>query len=197
MDSFVPAFTTLFVVVEPLSVVPTFAALTARSSEREAARVALRASLVGAVVLAGFALLGERVLQVLGVSLPAFRMAGGVLLLLTALDMLRGRAGGDALEGDVAVAPLAVPLLAGPGAMATTMMLVGDGGPARHGAVLAAIALTFGVSFVLLRGARWVNAVLPPAMVLVVQKVLGLLLAAMALQAVLEGGRRVLFPEAL
>lgn len=195
MSAFVPALVSLFVVVEPLGVLPTFATLTARRPPSEVDRIALRASLVGAAVLAAFAIAGQPLLTALGVKLEAFRMAGGVLLLLTALDMLRGEASRcrcgpaeTAAQGDVAIVPLAIPLLAGPGAMATTMMLVTAPGQSLP-VVLSAIGLTFFVSCLVLRAGRRLSAMLGPSVLSVLQRVLGLLLAAMALQAVLEGAR--------
>lgn len=198
MTTFLPAFTALFVVVEPFGVVPTFVALTTRRTRDESARIALRASLVGAAVLVGFALVGRQTLDALGVRLEAFRMAGGLLLLLTALDMLRGRPSAcrcseddEKADGDVAVVPIAIPLLAGPGSMATILLLLSpaSGAPTPLWEVLLAIALTFAITFGVLRAARRLDTLMGPSVVSVVQRVLGLVLAAMALQTVLEGAR--------
>lgn len=198
MSSFLPAFTALFVVVEPLGVVPTFAALTAGHTDAQRRTIARRAAWVGALILAVFAVVGRAVLDALGVRLDAFRIAGGLLLLFTALDMLRGEASRcrcnpreTRSEGDLAVVPLAIPLLSGPGAMATTMMLLTEG-PGRLPVVLAAIALTFLISYAVLRAAGRLNQLLGPSVVSVVQRVLGLVLAAMALQSMLEGVRAFL-----
>lgn len=200
---FAASLTALFVVVEPLGVVPVFAALTRERPRDEVRRIALRASLVGGLVLVLFALGGRLFLDALGVRIDAFRMAGGLLLLLTALDMLRAKQSScrcsarevkDAQSrDDVAVVPVAIPLLAGPGAMATVMMLMSRASaPGSTAAVLGAIALTFFASYLVLRSAepiaRWVG----PSVLAVVERVLGLVLAAMALQFIVEGGLNLL-----
>ena len=192
----------LFVVVEPLGVVPTFAALTADRSRAEARAIALRASIVGAFVLLGFAVGGRAALSALGIRIEAFRMAGGLLLLLTALDMLRGKGAhcrctpaevqDAAQRHDIAVVPVAVPLLSGPGAMATVMMLSSKA-PGALGLtiVLAAIAITFAISYLVLRSAGLINRVLGRSTMSVLQRVMGLILAAMSIQSILEGGGRL------
>lgn len=201
MNSFLPAVTALFVVVEPLGAVPTFVAMTASLAPSAAQRVAARATLVGALVLVAVALIGKQALDLLGVRLDAFRTAGGLLLLLTALDMLRGhqaacRCGPNesTAQGDIAVVPLAIPLLAGPGAMATTMLLLfpATGAPTPLAVVLLAIGLTFLVSFLVLRVASRFNDLLGAAGVSLLQRLLGLVLAAMTLQAVFQGVKLLL-----
>jgi multiple antibiotic resistance protein len=200
---FVVALTTLFVIVEPFGVVPIFASMTANRAPSEVRRIALRAALVGAVVLFGFAVAGRLLLDVLGVRIDAFRMAGGLLLLLAALDMLRAkqalcRCTDDELEDakgkdDIAVVPLAIPLLAGPGSMAATMMLMSRSSSAGTTvAVFAAITVTFVVSYFVLRGASAVGRALGPSVLGAVQRVLGLVLAAMSLQYIVEGGVHLL-----
>ncbi|HEY0881780.1 MAG TPA: NAAT family transporter, partial [Archangium sp.] len=147
---FVAALSTIFVIVEPLGVVPAFAAMTAGRTAVEVRRIALRASVVGACVLFLFAVGGRMLLELLGVRIDAFRMAGGLLLLLTALDMLRARQAAcrcsqeeldDARsKDDIAVVPLAIPLLSGPGSMAAVMLLMSrTAGGAQVLAVLLAI----------------------------------------------------------
>jgi len=181
----------LIVVVEPLGVVPFFISLTRGRSAEHARRIAVRASVVGALVLLTFALFGEPVLDSLGIRLDAFRVAGGFVLLLAALDMIRQRntcrcspvetgTGAD----DVAVVPLAIPLLAGPGSMAAVMALVGREPPA---AVAIAVVLVFIVTYLVLRGAGVLHRLLGPAILAVVQRVLGLLLAAMSVQSIITG----------
>lgn len=200
---FIVALTTLFVIVEPFGVVPVFAAMTAGRPAAETRRIALRASLLGAAVLVAFAFGGRLFLDLLGVRIDAFRMAGGLLLLLTAIEMLRAKRAScrctkeelDDAKGkdDIAVVPLAIPLLSGPGAMAAVMMLMTRAsGTASVVALLAAIAVTFGVSFVVLRGASTVSRFLGPAAMAAIQRVLGLVLAAMSLQFMVEGGVNLL-----
>ncbi len=200
---FIVALTTLFVIVEPFGVVPMFAAMTAGRPAAETRRIALRASLVGAGVLVAFTFGGRLLLDVLGVRIDAFRMAGGLLLLLTAIEMLRGKRQtcrcnpaelDDARsKDDIAVVPLAIPLLAGPGSMAAVMMLMSRAsGGGAVAAILLAIAITFAVSFVVLRGASTVSRVLGPAAMAAIQRVLGLVLAAMSLQFIVEGAVNLL-----
>ena len=185
------AFVALIVVVEPLGVVPLFMSLTRGRSRDDVRRIAIRASLVGALVLLAFAMCGSAVLSSLGIHLDAFRVAGGGVLLLAALDMIRQKnvcrcspsesnGGGD----DIAIVPLAIPLLAGPGSMAAVMALVGRE-PTL--AVVIAIVLVFAVTYVVLRGAGVLQRLVGPAILAVVQRVLGLLLAAMAVQSIVTG----------
>ena len=200
---FIVALTTLFVIVEPFGVVPVFAAMTAGRPAKETRRIALRASLIGAGVLVAFAFGGRLFLDLLGVRIDAFRMAGGLLLLLTAIEMLRAKRAScrctkeelDDAKGkeDIAVVPLAIPLLSGPGAMAAVMMLMTRAtGTGPVVALLAAIVVTFGISFVVLRGAAAVSRFLGPAAMAAIQRVLGLVLAAMSLQFMVEGGVNLL-----
>lgn len=200
---FVAALSTVFVIVEPLGVVPTFAAMTSGRAAAEVRRIALRASLVGAAVLFAFAIGGRLLLELLGVRIDAFRMAGGLLLLLTALDMLRAKQAAcrcspaelDAAKtrDDIAIVPLAIPLLAGPGAMAAVMMLMSRAsGGGQVSAVLVAIAVTFVASFVVLRSASAVSRAVGPSVMAAVQRVLGLVLGAMSLQFIVEGGVNLL-----
>jgi multiple antibiotic resistance protein len=200
---FVAALSTIFVIVEPFGVVPAFAAMTAGRPALDVRKIALRASVVGAAVLFLFAIGGRLLLDLLGVRIDAFRMAGGLLLLLTALDMLRAkqvacRCSKEELEDakakdDIAVVPLAIPLLSGPGAMAAVMMLMSRAsGGGQVGAVLLAIAITFVVSFVVLRSASAISSAVGPSVMAAVQRVLGLVLGAMSLQFIVEGGVNLL-----
>lgn len=193
LASILVAFVALIVVVEPLGVVPFFLTLTRGRSAEDARRIAVRASVVGALVLLTFALFGGSVLHSLGIRLDAFRVAGGLVLLLAALDMIRQKntcrcspveTGSGTGADDVAVVPLAIPLLAGPGSMAAVMALVGREPPA---AVAVAVVLVFIVTYLALRGAGVLHRVLGPAILAVVQRVLGLLLAAMSVQSIITG----------
>jgi multiple antibiotic resistance protein len=195
--SFAVALSAVFIVVEPFGVAPFFASLTAGRPAEQVRAIAGRASLVGASVLVAFTLLGGPLLRALDIQLDAFRAAGGLLLLLTVLDMLRGRrqscrctpeeAQDGAQRHDIAIVPLAVPLLAGPGAMATVMMLFSTGGLAQTAVVLAAIGVTFAASYAVLRAAGPLQRLAGPSVIAVVERVLGLLLAAMAIQFIASG----------
>lgn len=200
---FAAAFTALFVVVEPIGVVPVFAALTRDRPRDEVRRIALRASVVGGLVLTLFSLGGRLFLDALGVRIDAFRMAGGLLLLLTALDMLRAKQSSCRCSAreveeaqsreDLAIVPVAIPLLAGPGSMATVMMLMSRAtSPGMIVGVFVAIGLTFLASYVVLRSAEPISRWIGPSVTAVVQRVLGLVLAAMSLQFIVEGGLNLL-----
>lgn len=202
LSSFFTSLAALFVVVEPLGVVPTFAALTADRTRADARLIARRASIVGALVLFAFAIGGRAALSALGVRIDAFRVAGGLLLLLTALDMLRGKSAqcrctpaelqDAAHRHDVAVVPVAVPLLSGPGAMATVMMLSSKAaGPVGLTMVLVAISLTFAISYLVLRSAALLNRALGRSTMSVFQRVMGLVLGAMSIQSIVEGAVRL------
>jgi multiple antibiotic resistance protein len=203
VDFFLIAFVSLFVVVNPIGDVPSFAALTRGRSRDEIRRVARRGSIVAAAVLAGFALLGGSLLRLLGVSPDAFQVAGGVLLFLTSLEMLRGNApacgcGPGDLElaeqrDDIAIVPVAIPLLAGPGSMATVMSLVSRA-PDAAGvlSVVAAIGLTLLVGYPVLRSASIVQRIVGPSVLTVVQRILGLVLAALSIQTIVMGASHLL-----
>jgi multiple antibiotic resistance protein len=203
LSIFLVALPAVFFVVDPFGVVPIFVAITARESPQKARETAKRACLVGCGVLLFFALFGGLVFKVLGVSLSAFRVAGGILLLVTSLDMLRGRTSQTktspeeeregAQKDDVAVVPLAIPLLSGPGAIATVMVLVSKGrGLITVLPVLVSILLTFIASYYLLRGASVVQRVLGQSGVAILQRLMGLILAAIAVQFIADGARDLL-----
>jgi len=194
------AFSAVFVVVDPLAAVPFFLAMTAGDDPERKRATARRAALVAGLVLAGFAVAGAVVFQLIGVTLAAFKIAGGSLLLLTATDMLRTKlpstriTEGEIAEGtakeDIAVVPLAMPLLAGPGSMATVVVLMGRA-RAEHAyltiPVLLSIAVTALLSYLILAGASRVDRVLGRTGLNILERVAGLLLAAIAIQFVIDG----------
>ena len=195
VEFFLIAFVSVFVVINPIGAGPSFAALTRGRSREEIGRIARRGTSVAAIVLAAFTLLGSALLRVLGVGPDAFQVAGGVLLFLTALEMLRGKApacgcGPADIElakerDDIAIVPVAIPLLAGPGSMATVMSLVSRApGAGAVVAVLAAIAATLLLAYPILRGARLVQRLVGTSTLTVIQRVLGLVLAALSIQTV-------------
>ncbi len=192
------ALSAVFFVVDPLGVVPIFLAVTAGDSPEKMERTAARASLTAFGLLVFFALFGTLIFKVIGISLGAFRVAGGILLLVTGLDMLRARPtetrtspeeeAEASQKEDVAIVPLAVPLLAGPGALATVMVLMSQG----HGLlaaipVLVAVTLTCLASYFILRAASLVLRVLGQSGVAILQRVMGLILAAIAVQFMADG----------
>ncbi|HSZ81418.1 MAG TPA: MarC family protein [Polyangia bacterium] len=195
--------TTLLLVVDAPAAVPLFLSMTASDTDAYKRSTALRAVIAAAVVLAAFAALGSVIFRVLGVSLGAFRIAGGVLLFLLAVDMLRAERSRqrtspeEEAEGvdrpDVSIFPLAIPMLAGPGATSTVMVLVTRAERVwQYVVVFGAIALTAFVSYLLLRGALRVERRLGHTGLNVLQRVMGLILAATAVQFVVEGVSNVL-----
>ena len=190
--------TTLLLVVDPPAAVPIFIAMTATDSLEHRRRTAFRASAAAGFVLALFGAMGALIFQVLGVSLGAFRIAGGVLLFLLANDMLRARPSRqrtspeEEAEGldrpDVSIFPLAIPVLAGPGATSTVMVLVSPADRTwQYIVVFGAVAATALVSYVVLRGATKVERRLGRTGMNVLQRVMGLILAATAVQFIVEG----------
>jgi multiple antibiotic resistance protein len=204
LTHFLVSLSAVFFVVDPVGVVPIFLAITAGDSEAKMRRTALRACIVAGGLLLFFALFGGVIFQVFGVSLAAFRVAGGILLLITSLDMLRARPSEtrtsrtEEQEGvakdDVALVPLAMPMLAGPGAIASAMVLMSKGGESLLMAVpvLAAIVLTFVASYFILRASNLVQRVLKQSGVAILERVMGLILAAIAVQFMADGAKDLL-----
>jgi len=198
LAGYIPAFVALFVIIDPIGLAPLFVALTAGQTVGERRVVALRACLVAFGILTLFGLAGEAVLNFLGISMPAFRIAGGVLLFLTALDMLferrsqrrQGQAD-TAHPDDPSVFPLAIPLIAGPGAIATIILLTGqDGADVLHIAIVHGVmALVLACVFGLFLLAAPLERALGPTGINVVTRLLGMLLAALSVQFVIDGMR--------
>lgn len=195
----ISAFATLFVIIDPIGLAPLFAALTQGMAPREQFLVGVRASLVAAGILTLFGLLGEQVLNFVGISMPAFRIAGGILLFLTALDMLFERRGDRreqqaAHRDDPSAFPLAIPLIAGPGAIATMILLVGEtgGDPLRIALIHLVMVLVIGTAFALFQTAGLIGRVLGKTGINVVTRLLGMLLAALSVQFVVDGVRALL-----
>ncbi|AEI68187.1 MarC family protein [Corallococcus macrosporus] len=200
---FLVSLSAIFFVVDPIGVVPLFLAMTAGDTQEKVRRTAMRACLVACGMMLFFALFGGVIFKVFGVSLGAFRVAGGILLLITALDMLRARPSetrttpSEEQEGvvkeDVAIVPLAIPLLAGPGAIATAMVLMAKGDTLTSAIpVLAAVVLTFVASYFILRASGLIQRVLRQSGVAIVERVMGLILAAIAVQFIADGGKELL-----
>ncbi|WP_323036459.1 MarC family protein [Pararhodobacter sp.] len=192
-SALISVFVTLFVVVDPIGLTPMFIALTQGTSNAHRRLVAIRGCVVAAVLLTVFGLAGETILAGVGITMPAFQIAGGILLFLTALDMLfdrrtKRRAGHADAVPDPSVFPLAMPLIAGPGAMATMILLVGEtsdwsGILAVHLAMLAVLL----IAFILFLFATPFERALGPTGTMVITRLLGMLLAALSVQFVLNG----------
>ncbi|MFT7059218.1 MAG: multiple antibiotic resistance protein [Pseudorhodobacter sp.] len=190
----ITAFATLFVVIDPPGMIPMFIALTPGMDKARRRSIGLRACLVAVGVLTLFGLLGEAVLNFIGISMSAFRISGGILLFLTALDMLferrTQRREGQATvhDHDPSVFPLAIPLIAGPGAIATMILLVGEAGSwqgvlAIHLVMVFVVLLAF--SMFLIAGP--IEALLGRTGTVVITRLLGMLLAALSVQFVIDG----------
>lgn len=193
---------TLTAVVDPFLAVPFFIALTGAGSRESGGRLARSITLTVFVVLACATLFGETLLETIGASLPSFRVGGGLVLLLMALAMLNAEAGAvrqstaeaDELEaGEVGgVVPLAVPLLAGPGAISTCILAAERGGPVHKLVIVGCITLVALVAWLVLSKAHIISERLSRTSLNVATRILGLLLAAMAVQTMAEGLRELL-----
>ncbi|HEY1747376.1 MAG TPA: MarC family protein [Xanthobacteraceae bacterium] len=204
LDFAVSALVTLLVVVDPIGLVPTFLAVTEGLPAHARQSVALRAALIAAAILIGSALIGDWLLRALGISLPAFRIAGGLLLFAISFEMLFGarmRREGEAAEQaveehvrNVAAFPLAIPLLAGPGAITATVLLAGRAGHdlLLVGLLLAVVVFVALASFVCFTGAGRISRLLGLTGNIVLSRLLGVLLAALAVQFVVDGVRAVM-----
>lgn len=204
LDFLVTSFVALFVVIDPIGTTPIYVSLTQGMSRRRRRAVAVRACAIGLTILTLFGLLGEQVLGFVGISMPAFRIAGGLLLFLTALEMLFGRrtqrrqdqAPDDSgPEDDPSVFPLAIPLLSGPGGIATMILLTDQTGGEvwATAGIFGAMLCIFAIVFMLFSAADAIERVLQETGILVVTRLLGMLLAALSVQFVLDGLRNTGF----
>ena len=204
LDFAISALLTLFVVVDPVGLTPTFLAITHGLPGAARRSVALRASLIAGAILIGTALIGDWLFRMLGISLAAFRIAGGLLLFTIAFEMLfgvrmrrEGQAAEQALEEhvrNVATFPLAIPLLAGPGAITATVLLAGraDGNLILLGVLLAVVVLVAVACFVAFIFAGQIGRLLGMTGNIVLSRLLGVLLAALAVKFVVDGIRALL-----
>lgn len=204
LETMIATLVTFFVVLDPVGMAPIFAAITPHADARERRRIAVRGVIIGTIVLLVFSLLGEPLLNALGISLSAFRIAGGILLLLLAIDMVMARQTGlrsttepeteeSGQRADVSVFPLAIPLIAGPGALTSVVLLMGqaDGDPRVQAAIIGVLlAVLVTVLICLLLAARLVK-LLGVTGVNVVSRVAGIILAALAVQFMIDGLNQV------
>lgn len=191
------AFSSLFVIVDPLATVPAFLAMTPQDPPAERIRMARLACWVTAILLLAFALAGQLIFKLLGITMPAFQLAASIVLLLVALDMLRARrsrvqetneeTAAGAEKNDIAITPLAVPMLAGPGAISTAILLEREAQdvPQKIALCVCIVAVAF-LSFLILRvsarGAKWIT----PIAMNIASRIMGLLLLAVAMQFALN-----------
>ena len=195
------AFVTFFTIIDPVGLAPVVIGLTAHLSDVQRSNIVTRAIVISAIIIAFFALVGNFLLDRLGISLYAFNMAGGILLFLVAVDMLFGRPSGaretktesdEAMtREDVSVFPLAIPMIAGPGTIATTILYINlassSGNLLDFLSVAAAIASALIAAWLVMRSSLWIVQHVGRTGILVLSRILGILLAALAIQFVLNG----------
>ena len=184
-------------IVDPVAVVPAFLAMTPNDTAEQRIRTARLACCVSAGVMLAFSLAGQVIFKVMGITMPAFQIAASILLLIVALDMVRAqrsrvqetheetKAGTE--KTDIAVTPLAIPMLAGPGAISTTILLQNEAKTipqhlALYGCILAVALVSYLVLRLSARGARWLS----PIVMNIAIRIMGLLLAAVAIQFMLN-----------
>ena len=200
IDELINIFIKLLVVIDPFAVLPIFIGLTASYTLAQKRQVALKSTLIGAILLFIFAFLGDHLLDVLGISVPSFRIAGGILLLLAAIDMVVARHSGITSttkteeeeathRQDISVFPLAIPLIAGPGAMTTITILMRDAEGNMHmqAGILVILAVVLIITYVMLYMGQYINKILGVTGTNVITRVFGIILAAFAIQLIIDG----------
>ena len=203
LDFLVQSFLTLFVVMDPIALVPAFLGMAGMRPRNEQLRLARKAVIVAGSVMLFFALFGQALLRYLGINFAAFRASGGVLLFLMALDMVFARASGaretseEELEAkareDISVFPLAIPLIAGPATLSSIMILTGKSTSFEGDLSVIAVAFfVLGICYLALRSGTRVIGLIGKTGVNVISRVLGVLLAALAVQYIADGVRSLL-----
>jgi multiple antibiotic resistance protein len=195
-------FTSVLFIVDPIAVVPTYLVITQGQTVAQRRATAWRACVAAMLLLVTFAAVGRGIFGLLGITMPAFRIAGGLILWLVAMDMLHGNRStqegtAEITEGrakeDVALTPLAMPMLAGPGAISTVMVLSGQARtPSQTIVVYASILLTALIAWVTLRVGEGLVVRMGQTGIRVMTRIMGLLLAAIAVQFVITGAREAL-----
>jgi multiple antibiotic resistance protein len=204
IELFTTAFVTFVVIIDPPGCAPIFASLTSGTPQSHRRKMAIRSSLVAWCILVFFALLGEPLLGTLGISLSAFRLAGGILLFITAMDMVfekrteRREERAEEIKGtpeaeDISVFPMAIPMIAGPGSITTVMLLCARAsGLVEGGIVLAAMTAVILLTLVALLAAGPLMKLIGAKLEGMITRILGVILAALAVQFVLDGLERSL-----
>jgi len=192
------AFSSIFFLVDPFAALPTFLAVTAGVDAQRRRKMAWKASVTALVVLSAFAVAGQYIFRMFGITLPAFEIAGGIILLLIGLDMLAAKrsptqessaeAAEAALKEDAGIVPLGIPMLAGPGAITSVMVLVGQAQTRwQMVAILAAIFITAAICYLVLGNSDRVARGLGETGVRILVRIMGLLLVALAVQYFVNG----------
>lgn len=200
IEELVKTFVVMFVVIEPISLVPMFGALTQGGSVRYRRKMALKGTALSAAIFIAFAFSGEWLLRTLNVSMNAFKIAGGLLLFLISVDMVFARQSGlrsttvreqeeAKFRHDISVFPLAFPLIAGPGALATLLLLLADsrGDPIMFIGLLITVLLIMSITLTLLLLTPLVMRILGVTGANVISRLLGVILVALAVQYVVDG----------
>ena len=199
IELFTSAFITLLVIIDPPGCAPIFASLTRGTDAAHRRKMAIRSSIVAWCILIFFALLGEALLAKLGISLASFRIAGGILLFYIAVEMVfekrteRREERAKEIEGtpeaeDISVFPMAIPMIAGPGSIATIMLMIGRAdGPAEWGVVLVAMTAEIVLTMLALLTAGPLMKLIGAKLEAMITRILGVILAALAAQFVIDG----------
>ena len=192
-------FSSLFALVDPFAIIPTFLALTKSDSDEKIKSIIKRACITGAEILIFFELFGNLVFFLLGIKLNAFKVAGGILLFLTSIDMLKAKDIDDKYhpemansdqKPDISIVPLAIPLLSGPGAITSIMVFSNEDKSNfldRTTVSLTAIILVFLLSYFILKYSSKIKYVMGTAGISVLQRIMGIMLSAISLQMIVEG----------
>jgi multiple antibiotic resistance protein len=190
---FIHALVSVFVIVNPFGNVPVFISLTQKLTPVERKNAIVKSVVIATAILLVFALIGKILLDALSVTLDSLRIAGGLLLLAIAFDMLLGRSPASKIDEDeeresIAVTPMATPLLAGPGTMTTVMVYMNEAGqPAAKGAIIVAILLAMGATFLVLINCERVYNVIRKDGARVLTRIMGIVLATIAVEMMVDG----------
>jgi len=197
------AFVSIFIIVDPIGLIPNFVGLTASYSPQRVQQTVMEATLTLFAILTIFTLWGSRILEVFGISLPALRIAGGAILFMVAWQMLQAKRtrlkstpeeeAYTQIQEDIGIVPLGIPMLAGPGAITNVMVLAGGGGQGEKIVIVSAIIFTTILTFFILRYAQKLANWLGQTGLLVLTRLMGLILAGIAVQFILDGIRTGLF----
>ncbi len=204
LDVALTAFVTLFVIIDPIGLLPIFIGLTKGTSLSHQRRMAIKGTLIGGATLIFFALLGDRFLSLLGVSLPSFRIAGGAMLFLMALEMvfdkrskrressaetMRGEIHSNETFDDISVFPLSIPLISGPGAIASIMLLISANRDSivHQATVMVVLGVVLLIAFILFMLAPKFEKLMGVTFTQIVSRVLGVILGALAVQYIVDG----------
>ncbi len=205
VDLAINSFVTFFVIIDPVGLIGIFNGLAMRLDLPSRRRLAIRGTIIGSLVLLLFALGGQRILNALGISLPAFRAAGGAMLFLLAIEMMfqhRGQRRGETAQNaaaiephaeDIAIFPLGIPLIAGPGAITSALLLTSryKGSPVEQGIVLASMLLVLAITLATFLAAGRLGRIIGPTLAGVATRLLGILLAAVAVEYMVVGIRQI------